>query len=76
MIDLDIAPLIKSWVDHLKDITDRELTLLASDYCWLVERRRPLEQREHFRERRFAIMAECESRGLAKAAQLCRPCHP
>ncbi len=38
MIDLDIAPYLETWSEHLKDITDRELTLLAGDYCWLVER--------------------------------------
>jgi len=76
MIHEHVAPHLETWNEHLKDISDRELTLLAGDYCWLLEKNRPEHQRDEFREKREAILAECERRGLAKAAQLCRPSHP
>jgi len=69
----EAAPPFETWPEHLKDIGDKELTDLAGDYCWLVEKNRPEDQRAEFQRRREAILAECERRGLEKAAKSCRP---
>jgi hypothetical protein len=49
------------------------LTELAGDYCWLMEKNRPEDQRSEFQKRREAILAECERRGLKEAASNCHP---
>ncbi len=64
---------LASWPEHLKDLGDRDLEELAGDYCWLMEKNRPEEQRNEFRQRREAILAECERRGMTEAARACRP---
>src|SRR4051794_8176001 len=69
----ETAPPYESWTDHLKAIGDKELTELAGDYGWLTERNRPAEERELFRTRREAIIAECERRGIPEAGKRCRP---
>lgn len=69
----DIAPPKQSWTEHLHEIDDEELTSLAGDYCWILEKNRPEAQRGEFVRRRSAILAECERRGLEEAARNCRP---
>jgi hypothetical protein len=64
---------LESWPEHLKDLDDAALTELAGDYCWLMEKNTPREEREEFRRRREAILNECERRGLHEAAKNCRP---
>jgi hypothetical protein len=68
-----MAPRPGTWPEHLKDVGDRELIQLAGDYCWLLEKNRPAEERGEFQKRREAILAECERRGLEEAARTCRP---
>ena len=68
----EIAPDFESWPQHLKDVEDKELADMAADYCWLTEKNRPEDQRDEFRRRREAILAECERRGMSHAAELCR----
>jgi hypothetical protein len=63
----------ETWPEHLKALGIRELTNLAGDYSWLLEKNRPEEEREEFRRRRDAIIAECERRGMPEAARNCRP---
>ncbi len=69
----EVAPDFERWPDHLKDLRDKDLEDMAADYCWLTEKNRPEDQREEFRRRREAILAECERRGMSHAADLCRP---
>jgi len=69
----ETAPPFESWTEHLKALGIEELTDLAGDYGWLTERNRPAEERELFRKRREAIIAECERRGIPEAAKSCRP---
>jgi hypothetical protein len=69
----EVAPPRESWPEHLKELGNQELTELAGDYCWLTERNRPEDQRSEFTQRRKAIIAECERRGIAEAAKACRP---
>ena len=64
---------LESWREHLKNLDVRELTQLAGDYCWLVEKNTPQEERGEFRRRREAILEECERRGMDEAAKNCRP---
>ena len=66
----------ETWPEHLADLADPDLMDLAGDYCWLVEKNQPVEERRLFRERRLAVLAECERRGLADAAERCRPSEP
>jgi hypothetical protein len=60
-------------MQSLSELPDQTLTELAGDYCWLTEKNTPEDEREEFRKRREAILAECERRGLAEAARNCRP---
>ncbi len=69
----EVAPPTESWAQHLKGLHDKQLAELACDYRWLVEESRPQEERGEFQQRREAIIAECERRGLAEAARQCRP---
>ena len=69
----ETAPRAGSWVEHLSAVSDEELTTLSADYCWILEKNRPEEERETFRQRREAILAECQKRGLTEAANSCRP---
>lgn len=69
----EVAPDFESWPEHLEDLNEQDLTDLAADYCWLTEKNRPQDQRNEFRRRREAILAECERRGMSHAAELCRP---
>ncbi|HEY1341096.1 MAG TPA: hypothetical protein VGF59_26475 [Bryobacteraceae bacterium] len=56
----------------MKDLADGDLAELAKDYRWLDEEARAEEERREFRRRREAIVAECERRGMAGAADACR----
>jgi hypothetical protein len=67
------AARLPSWPEHLKNLEHNELTELAGDYCWLVEKNTPQEERDEFRRRREAVLQECERRGLHEAAKNCRP---
>ena len=67
------APALERWTDHLNDLGNRELAELAGDYCWLMEKNRPQEERAEFGKRREAILRECERRGMEDAAKQCRP---
>jgi len=67
------APPFENWQNHLRALSDRDLTQLAKDYRWLDEEARAQEERADFRSRREAIIAECERRGIADAAKQCRP---
>jgi hypothetical protein len=69
----EIAPPFENWADHLKALDDRDLSDLAKDYRWLDEEARAEAERGEFRARRLAIIEECERRGLADAANCCRP---
>jgi hypothetical protein len=65
------APPFENWAEHLKALSDRDLTQLAKDYRWLDERARAEEEREAFHSRREAIIAECQRRGLHAVARSC-----
>jgi hypothetical protein len=67
------APPYESWNEHLKSLGNQELTELAGDYCWLLERNRPEEERDEFSRRREAIIEECQRRGIPEAAKNCLP---
>jgi hypothetical protein len=69
----EVAPPFESWSDHLKALGDKDLTDLAGDYRWLDEEAKPQAERDEFRRRREAIIAECERRGLGGVAEACRP---
>lgn len=68
----EIAPPFENWEEHLKALEDRDLVQLAEDYRWLNEEARPQEERQDFRARRDAIVAECERRGKPDLAAACR----
>ena len=68
----EIAPPFESWNEHLKALGDRDLGELAKDYRWLDEEARAQDEREDFRKRREAIIAECERRGMSDSAAACR----
>jgi len=60
MAEIDeVAPPFERWPQHLKDLDDRQLSELASDYRWLDEEAQPEDSRDEFRRRREAIIAEC-----------------
>jgi hypothetical protein len=69
----EVAPPYETWPEHLKALANEDLTDLAADYCWLTEKNRPEDEREEFRQRREAIIAECERRGMPDAAKDCVP---
>jgi hypothetical protein len=69
----EAAPPYESWPEYLKGLEDKDLTDLAGDYCWIMEKNRPEDQRDAFRKKREMILAECERRGLDEAARACRP---
>jgi hypothetical protein len=66
------APPFENWEEHLRALSDRDLTQLAKDYRWLDEEARAKEERSEFRARREAVIAECEKRGLSDVAKACR----
>lgn len=68
----EIAPPFEHWEARLKDLSERDLKQLASDYRWLDERARAPEEGAEFHRRREAIIAECERRGMSDVAQQCR----
>ena len=69
----ETAPPIENWSGHLAALGDQELAELARDYRWLTDENRLGEKRQEFRNRREAIIAECERRGMKEAAAGCRP---
>ena len=68
----EIAPPLENWDAHLKALADRDLTELAKDYRWLTDEARAEEESEEFRQRRKAVIAELERRGLHDLARSCR----
>jgi hypothetical protein len=66
------APPLENWGEHLRALSDRDLTQLAKDYRWLNEEARAKEERGEFRSRREEVIAECERRGLSDAVKECR----
>jgi hypothetical protein len=68
----EIAPPFENWEEHLRALSDRDLTQLAKDYRWLDEEARAEQERAEFHNRREAVIAECERRGLGDAAKECR----
>lgn len=66
------APPAESWPDHLRQLGDRQLSQLAIDYQWLDEEARAEQASEEFHQRRQAVIAECERRGMLTLAQSCR----
>ncbi len=66
-------PAEKDWAEHLKDLKERDLAQLAKDYAWLDCEARAGDSRQEFHQRREAIIAECERRGLNQLAEPCRP---
>jgi hypothetical protein len=68
----EIAPPFESWEDHLKALSAPDLVAMAKDYRWLDEEARAQEERDDFRRRREAIIAECERRGMPEVAAACR----
>jgi len=68
----ETAPPFENWQDHLRALSDHDLTQLAKDYRWLDEEARAKEERAEFRKRREAVIEECERRGMADVAKDCR----
>jgi hypothetical protein len=60
----ETAPPFENWEEHLRALSDQDLTQLAKDYRWLDEEARAKEERNAFHTRREAVIAECEKRGL------------
>ena len=72
MADEEIAPPTESWPEHLKALDNQQIAALAKDYRWLDEEAQPADSRSEFRQRREAILAECQRRGMTEAAEGCR----
>ena len=68
----EVAPPFERWPEHLKDLSDRDLAKVAEDYRWLDGEARPVEEREEFRRRREAVIAECERRDKPELSKVCR----
>jgi hypothetical protein len=68
----EVAPPTQNWVEHLKSLENAPLAELAKDYNWLAHQRVSPDSHEQFAERRAAIIAECERRGMKDIAEACR----
>jgi len=69
----EVAPPFENWEEHLRALSDRDLTQLAKDYRWLDEQARAKKEGPELHARREAVRAECERRGLGDAKERRRP---